>query len=205
MQNTKTPGDRAAALKRFMESRGLKAHPWATAAGLRSSTLYNFLSGKSQSLSSESLERLAQAAGATVDEILSGETTAKVVAQGTVWMRYTVGVFGRLFAMDSPTQIARPSGVPQDVDVIAARIDGDGLHPIPNGWTVFYEALERDPETLVGKLCVVKTPTAPLQIREIRRGTQRGLYTLLAWSASPVEDVQVTAAHLVISISQLAT
>jgi hypothetical protein len=156
-------------------------------------------------LSRESLERLAKAAGATVDEILSGETQAKTAPPDTVWMRFTVGVFGRLFAMDSPSEVVRPAGVPLDVEVVAARVDGDGLHPIPSGWTVFYEAKERDPELVVGKLCVVKLTNGALHIRELRRGTQRGLYTLLAWGASPMEDVQITAAHLVISISQLAS
>ena len=194
---------KVAALKRFMEAHGLKPHPWAQAAGLRSSTLYNFLSGKSLSLSGDTLERLAKAAGATVDEILSGEKTNKQAQGPDVWIRFSVGVFGRLFEMEKPVQVQRPAGVPPEVEVVAARVDGDGLHPIPGGWVVYYEAKPRDPEALIGKLCVVQVAGGQRLIREIRRGPNSGLYTLLSWTASPMEQVEVQAAHLVISISQI--
>lgn len=190
------------ALRRFMEARGLKPHPWAQAAGLRSSTIYNFLSGKSLSLSSDTLERLAKAAGATVDEILSGEKTNNMI-EAPVLVPYTVGVYGRLFAMDKPLHVQRPAGVPAEVEVVAARIDGDGLHPVPDGWMVYFEAQPRDPELLVGKLCVVQVAGGQRLIREIRRGQNPGLYTLLSWSASPMEQAQIQAAHLIISIAQI--
>jgi transcriptional regulator with XRE-family HTH domain len=191
------------ALKRFMETQGLKPHPWAQAAGLRSSTLYNFLSGKSLSLSGDTLERLAKAAGSTVDEILSGEKTNNIKRGSPVSVPYTVGVYGRLFEMDRPLQVQRPAGVPDEVEVLAARIDGDGLHPVPGGWLVYFEALPRDAETLIGKLCVVQVAGGQRLIREIRKGQNPGLYTLLSWSASPMENAQVQAAHLVISIAQI--
>lgn len=193
---------KVAAFKRFMEARGLKPHPWAQAAGLRSSTLYNFLSGKSLSLSGDTLERLAKAAGATVDEILSGEKTNNK-SEAPVPVPYTVGVYGRLFAMDRPLQVQRPAGVPAEVEVLAARIDGDGLHPLPDGWIVYFEAQPRDPELLVGKLCVVQVAGGQRLVREIRRGQHPGLYTLLSWSASPMEQAQVQSAHLIISIAQI--
>lgn len=190
------------ALKRFMEARGLKPHPWAQAAGLRSSTLYNFLSGKSLSLSGDTLERLAKAAGSTVDEILSGEKTNNM-RDAPVSVPYSVGVYGRLFEMDRPLLVQRPAGVPAEVEVLAARIDGDGLHPVPGGWIVYFEALPRDPEGLIGKLCVVQVAGGQRLIREIRKGQNPGLYTLLSWSASPMEQAQVQAAHLIISIAQI--
>jgi transcriptional regulator with XRE-family HTH domain len=190
------------AFKRFMDERGLKPHPWAQAAGLRSSTIYNFLSGKSLSLSSDSLERLAKAAGASVDEILSGEKTNNM-SEAPVLVPYTVGVYGRLFSMDRPLHVQRPAGVPAEVEVVAARIDGDGLHPIPDGWIVYFEAKPRDPEALIGKLCVVQVAGGQRLIREIRRGQNPGLYTLLSWTASPMEQAQVQAAHLIISIAQI--
>lgn len=193
---------KVAAFKRFMDERGLKPHPWAQAAGLRSSTIYNFLSGKSLSLSSDTLERLAKAAGASVDEILSGEKTNHR-HDAPVLVPYTVGVYGRLFAMDRPMHVQRPAGVPAEVEVVAARIDGDGLHPVPDGWMVYFEAQARDPETLIGKLCVVQVAGGQRLIREIRKGQNPGLYTLLSWSASPMEQTQVQAAHLIISIAQI--
>lgn len=184
-----------------MEGRGLKPHPWAQAAGLRSSTLYNFLAGKSATLSSESLERLAQAAGASVDEILGRERS--VSADRAVPLRWTVGILGRLYKMEKEEIVDRPAGVDGEVALEAARIEGDGLHPLRAGWVVYYEREPRDPSALVGKLAVVLVDGKPApMVREIRKGSQAGLYNLLSWSAAPMEDVSVDSAHLVVSIAQ---
>jgi transcriptional regulator with XRE-family HTH domain len=201
------------ALKRFMASRGIKPHPWAQQAGLRSSTLYNFLSGTSKSLSSDSLERLARAAGVTVDELLGSpakpppelpaQATAPLAVEAKrVSLRWTVGIYGRLFEMDAVT-IDRPVGIAADEDVVAARVDGDGLHPVPPGWTVFFTRASHDPTALVGKVAVVRVPGhAQMLVREVRRGTQAGLWTLLSWNAAPLENVEITAAHLILAITQ---
>ena len=205
-----------AALQSFMDAKGLKPHPWAQAAGLRSSTLYNFLAGRSHSLTADSLQRLAKAAGATVDEILSGKTsgpTHKVrqkeapspatTSGGDVALKWLVGIYGRLFHVEGDTLVPRPVGVPAGVEVVAARVDGDGLHPIPSDWLVFFEAAAKPTDAVVGKLCVVRMRGAQQpMIREVRRGSTPGLYTLLSWTASPLENVEVVEAHLVLSITQ---
>lgn len=206
-----------AALQSFMDAKGLKPHPWAKAAGLRSSTLYNFLSGRSHSLNYDSLQRLAKAAGATVDELLGAkpatppkqvrqEATAPITTTSggqAVPLQWLVGVYGKLFAMDNAVEVPRPVGMPPGVEAIAARVDGDGLHPIPSDWLVFFEAIAKSPEEVVGKLCVVRMRGGQQpMIREIRRGATPGLYTLLSWSASPMENVEVMEAHPVLSITQ---
>lgn len=206
-----------AALLAFMEAKGLKPHPWAQAAGLRSSTLYNFLAGRSHSLNTDSLQKLAKAAGTTVDELLGSkpaapskpsrhqEATAPKPATGgnVVSLRYVVGVYGKLFAMNEEIAVQRPVGMPPGVEAVAARVDGDGLHPIPSDWLVFFEAAAKPPESVVGKLCVVRMRGGQQpMIREIRRGATPGLYTLLSWGASPLENVEVVEAHPVLSITQ---
>lgn len=187
----------------FMDGRDLKPHPWATKAGIRSSTLYNFLAGKSDSLSTDTLQKLAKAAGATVDEILGGTLPRPKPKQATVSVTAVVGVHGRLFAMEEHESIARPPGIPDDVEVLAARIDGDGLHPIPGGWLVLYEARTRSPTAMLKKLAVVKVAGKPnLMVREIRRGSTAGLFTLIGWGTAAVEDVEIDEAHLILSIVQ---
>lgn len=204
------------ALREFMDTRGLKPHPWAQSAGLRSSALYNFLSGRSHSLTADSLQRLAKAAGATVDDLLGGKPpeaqkqaperaapSQKPTSGGEVAVRWLVGIYGKLFHMDQETVVPRPVGIPPGVDAVAARVDGDGLHPIPSDWLVFFEAAPKPPEQVIGKLCVVRMRGGQQpMIREIRRGSQPGLYTLLSWGASPLENVEVLEAHPVLSITQ---
>lgn len=217
-------GARRAALQAFMAAKGLKPHPWAQAAGLRSSALYNFLAGRSHSLTTDTLQKLARAAGATVDEILSGtlnkpaghapKGTARpgsrptaaaptTTSGGEVALQWLVGAYGKMFAMDAAVAVPRPVGISPGVEAVAARIDGDGLHPIPSGWMVYFEAAAKSPEEVVGKLCVVRMRGAKQpMIREVRRGATPGLYTLLSWSAGPLEEVEVVEAHPVLSITQ---
>ena len=48
-------------LRRFMDARGLKPKPWCERAGLSPNSLYNFLNGRSDSLSQPTLEALSAA------------------------------------------------------------------------------------------------------------------------------------------------
>ncbi len=66
----KAAGLRRRQLKAFMEQNGLKARPWAIAAGLRSDgTIRNFLKGITGSLTQNTVERLARAAHVPVSAI----------------------------------------------------------------------------------------------------------------------------------------
>ena len=86
---------------------------------------------------------------------------------------------------------------------MAARIDGDGLAPLRHGWIVFMQQEPTPPERLIGKLAMVTVRgKADPVVREIRRGSSAGLYTLLAWAGSPIEDVEISEARLVVSLSQ---
>jgi DNA-binding Xre family transcriptional regulator len=188
------------ALLKFMQERRLKAHPWAQKAGIRSSTLYNFMGGKSAALTTDTLQKLAKAADSTVDELLGN---AVITPASVVEVVAVIGIYGRLFEVSEKQVTERPPGVPISVEVLAARIDGDGLHPVPPGWLVFYERERRDPMALLGKLAVVRVAGARQEyVREIRRGAAAGLFTLAAWNASPIEDVEIESAHAVLAIAQ---
>ena len=190
--------------KSFMEKRGLKPHPWAKKAGIRSSTLYNYLSGVSENLTADTLQKLAKAAGSSVDELLGNSPSLpKPIATQLVRVDAVVGIYGRMFNVEGEEFVQRPVGLPSDIEVVAARIDKDGLHPVPGGWTMFYEKNPRNPEELIGKLAVVTVaPQMQRLVREIHRGTRAGLYTLTAWNAAILTDVEIADAHVVVSIAQ---
>ena len=57
-----TAGGPGLNLKTFMDKHGLKANAWAKRADVTPATLYNFVNGKSHSLSSDTVVRLAKAA-----------------------------------------------------------------------------------------------------------------------------------------------
>jgi len=64
---------RRAALQDFMRVTGLRPAPWARRAGVSPNGIYNFLRGRSDSLSQRVIEALAEAAGRPVSQII-GET-----------------------------------------------------------------------------------------------------------------------------------
>lgn len=58
------------ALRKFMRDRELKPYPWAQRAGVREGTLRAFLTGQTQSMKMDTLEKLARAESTTVEEML---------------------------------------------------------------------------------------------------------------------------------------
>lgn len=100
--------DRRGALLKFMESRGLKPAPFARAAKVSAGALYNFLGGRSESLSHAILEKLADAHHATVAELL-GEAPVR-----------------------EPYEGARIEAPPRLGDVTAIEDDLDGLRDMLN-------------------------------------------------------------------------
>jgi cyclic pyranopterin phosphate synthase len=60
-------------MRRFMTARGLRPSAWAQSAAVPLNELYGFLSGHSRRLSSDAIEKLARAAKATPEEMLSGK------------------------------------------------------------------------------------------------------------------------------------
>jgi len=192
--------DRVAALKSFMTSHELRPHPWCKQAGVRSSTLYNFLAGTTQHLSSQTLIKLAKAAGVTIDELLG--IGKKVVAIGTsVVVTGRVGAGARIYPENDLGNVMVPWAFSTTLD--AAIIDGDSLYPVRSGWIVVYESDSSDPRKALGKLAVVTVSGRPQKmVREVLAGSQRDLYTLIGWSSAPIQDIQLDSVQLVVSIMQ---
>ncbi|MEQ8504613.1 MAG: S24 family peptidase [Rhodospirillales bacterium] len=71
------PSDlKRAAFVAFMEARNLKPAAWAKAADLSDpNIIYNYRKGRSQSLSQETLESLAQAAGVSIEEMFGASSS----------------------------------------------------------------------------------------------------------------------------------
>jgi transcriptional regulator with XRE-family HTH domain len=185
------------ALEAFMARHGLNAHALSKKANIRPSTIYNFMSGTSKSLSLPVIEKIAEAVGVSAAEILGGH------GGDYIQVAYEVGVHGKLYALDEPLRLERPSWLPDDETVLAAIASGDALRPMPGEWTILFRKEPEDPETLLGRLCLVRVAGLPQPVlREIRRGTRRGLYHLSFWAAAPLEDAEIQAAHLIVSMAQ---
>lgn len=192
--------DRIRALKGFMEAHHLKPHPWCKLAGVRSSTLYNFLAGTTQHLSSQTLVKLAAAAGVTTDELLG--VAQNVTPTGTtVTLSGRIGAGARVYPEADLGKVTVPWAFDTQLD--AAVIDGDSMHPMRPGWIVVYESRSTPPKKAMGKLAVVQVAGRPQKVvREVMPGTERDLYTLIGWACAPMQDVEVESVQLVVSIMQ---
>lgn len=194
-------GEPRAILRRVMEEQGLNPHALAQRANIRPSTLYNFLSGVSETLSLPVIEKIAAVTGIGMDALLGKAP----LAGGAIPVAWEVGILGRLYPDDRNLTLTRPPGLDPAEDVVAAITNDEVLRPMPGEWNVLFRKEPEEPDGLLGQLCVVRVAghSQPM-IREIRRGSRRGLYTLSFWAASPMEDVEVLAAHRIVSLNQRA-
>ena len=186
-----------------MQRRGLKPHPWATSAGIRSSALYNFINGDSHSLSGDTLLKLAKAAGASVEELM-GEPSAKTSeALGTtVRVPYFVSTLGRLVEAERAETVPYPIGVLPDLALLCARVKKDGPS-FTAGSLVYFEEKSRSPKDLIGFLVIAHTAHGSnTAVRRLGRGSSAGLYTLWSSDSGLEEGVEVESVQFIVATIQ---
>ena len=59
------------------------------------------------------------------------------------------------------------------------------------GTHLFFKRADGVSPALFGKECIVQTTDGRTLVKELRRGTRDGLFTLLSRNAPPIEDVEV--------------
>lgn len=193
-----TPEDQRAALKRWIEARGTNVNALATKGNFSASAIYNFLDGRSKSLSAGILSKLSTATGSTINQILGVESgaTERVAAD------YIVGAKGKMFEADEIRLIAWPAGVAHDDSIAVAVIAADGLHPLPADWAVFWKREPEPPEQLIGQLAVVRVAGSEAPwVRLIGRGSDRGLFNLDSWNSARIEDAELVEAHRIVALA----
>lgn len=89
-----------------------------------------------------------------------------------------------------------------DEPLVAVRIRGDSMHPLRDGWMLFYRRdQEGVPDHCLNRLCVVKlADDGPMLVKEVRRGYRPHHFILASWNAPPIEDVRLDWAASVLSI-----
>jgi plasmid maintenance system antidote protein VapI len=189
--------------KSWLDHIGLNANEAARKAEISVSAIYNFLNGDTKSLSSNVLSKLANAHNSSVDSILNGLPSVTNTAKQSIRVAYRVGARGSMFLCEDKLVATAPRGVELPSGVSAAVVDGDGLLPIPDGWTVFFRDQSSEPDTLVGKLATVRYAGGGERpvVRTILRSRQADLFTLKALDGTLTEDVKIMAAHEIVSFA----
>lgn len=174
---------RRAALRRFMQRRQLKNKPWADAAGVSEGAIRNFLNGLSDSLSTRVLERLARQQGVSVAALLGEES-----AFGVVKVKFYVGAGEEVFALDDADGIDEAEG---PVGTEAAIIRGQSMYPVYKDRDIIFfdEVPVQDLNELLGEDCIVELNDGRRFLKQVRRGTRPGLFSLASYNAPEIEDV----------------
>ncbi len=79
----------------------------------------------------------------------------------------------------------------------ALLVDGDSMWPVYRaGDVVFFseEDINRTPDELYGKECVVRTLEGALMLKIVKRGRSRSRFTLASYNAPDMEDVALETA-----------
>jgi phage repressor protein C with HTH and peptisase S24 domain len=87
-------------------------------------------------------------------------------------------------------------------DCVAAIVKGDSMLPMmKDGWLVFWSREHMGvPEECLGQTCVVAVQNGPTLVKELHRGSRKGLYNLLSWNAPPRLDVKLAWAAKILDI-----
>ena len=96
-------------------------------------------------------------------------------------------------------EIPAPAG--HEGSSVAVEIRGDSMFPLKPGWRLVY-ARERDgvPMEALNRLCVCRLRDGRMLVKELQRGSRKGVYRLVSWNAAPIEDVALEWAALVLEI-----
>lgn len=117
-----------------------------------------------------------------------------------------VGAGAEVFPFDDHAKgagfdkVEAPMGLGEH-DIVALAVRGSSMHPIEDGWLVFYTRdADGVPDDCLNKLCVVKVHEGPTCVKKVRRGSKKGHFTLESWNAPTQEDVRLDWAARVLDI-----
>lgn len=74
----------------------------------------------------------------------------------------------------------------------AVEVRGESMWPLFEEGTLLYYSKLLPPDQMVGRRCVVHLEDGRMLVKSLRKGSERGLYTLVSLNAPDIEDVAVT-------------
>jgi transcriptional regulator with XRE-family HTH domain len=186
-------------IKEWRLKRGYSMADLGTRLGGVDPSTVNKLEKGQRKLTQEWLKRFSEALDCTPFELM-GDQTTEVPVVGYV------GAGAEVFPFDDHAQghgferIEAPFGV-NPKEIVAVRIVGNSMYPIKEGWTLFYKK-DHDGITTdcINKLCICRALNGAMYIKEVHKGSRKGLFTLISWNAPPIEDIELEWCAPVIDI-----
>lgn len=143
----------------------------------------------------ENLERIAELAKTTIDQLLGVSELAG--GSNAIPVVGYVGAGAEVFPFDDYPKgegmdvVERPAEVTGDA--VAVEVRGDSLFPTAeNGWRLIYAGeqtvLEED---VINRLCVVKLLDGRVLVKRVTRGSRPQRYHLVSTNAPMIEDAEI--------------
>jgi transcriptional regulator with XRE-family HTH domain len=93
------------------------------------------------------------------------------------------------FDEDGAGDVEAPPNV--TMGTVAVEVRGESMLPLYEDGTMLFYSRQLSPEEMVGRRCVVMLEDERVLVKTLRRGAERGLYSLLSLNAPDIEDVTV--------------
>jgi phage repressor protein C with HTH and peptisase S24 domain len=71
------------------------------------------------------------------------------------------------------------------------EVRGSSMFPLYEDGTILYYSKQLNPDSMIGKRCIVRLEDERMLVKNLRRGSERGLFTLASLNAPDIEDVAV--------------
>lgn len=178
-------------LENALKSTGRSMREVADTAGVSYEQFKSLRQGKSQTTNVEDAVKVAAAFGVTLDQFLLGNLSPNPTTPivGTVGAGARVPVF-EAYENGAGPRVACPLSLPCS-EVVAVVIEGDSMEPVYSaGDLLFYTRLSADgfPTEAIGRRCVCETEDGFGWVKQVRRGSEPGLFNLI--SLNPSADNQ---------------
>lgn len=158
----------------------------ARLSGVKASTLYSYLDGKSASLLDRTTSPIATAFDVPVEQLFGGERPLRQVP-----IVYQVGAGAEVHSMLSAEVFDYVEGLDNATPAtVAGQIQGSSMGSMFDGWLVFWDDM-RCPVTpdLLGTICVVALHDDRILVKKVEASRTPGLFHLMSNTEPPMLDV----------------
>jgi phage repressor protein C with HTH and peptisase S24 domain len=93
------------------------------------------------------------------------------------------------FDEDGAGYVEAPPGAGPGTEAVEVR--GSSMFPLYEDGTILYYSKQLNPDSMIGKRCIVRLEDERMLVKNLRRGSERGLFTLASLNAPDIEDVAV--------------
>lgn len=178
---------RREAFRAFVKEQGGVAAV-ARRAGVKSTTLYSYLDGKSASLLDRTTSPIATAFDVPLEQLFGDARPLRQVP-----IVYYVGAGAEVHSMQNADAFDYVEGLDNATpETVAGRITGSSMGPLFDGWLIFWDDM-RSPVTadLLGELCIVALHDDRILVKKIEASRTAGLFHLMSNTEPPMLDVPI--------------